>query len=255
MAVKKFTKKQDANQSFMNQRRNIITEESSFNTQEAYKTLRTNLRFAVSREGCKRFCVTSGLAGEGKSITILNLAISFAQAGSRVLLIDGDMRRPNMARLLVENGAPGLSNILAKLCTAEQAVRKDVRPGMDVIFSGEIPPNPSELLSSRALEELLNEVESQYDYIFMDAPPVGLVSDACLVGNIVDGVLFVVRQNYSNSDVIREAIEQLNIAGVKITGFVFNGVEPESNRSSYYRSNYRKYRTYRYYRSQTGEQA
>ncbi len=232
--MKKNDKKQDANQSFLAQRRNIINENSSFNVQEAYKTLRTNLRFAANREGCKRFCITSGLASEGKSITVLNLAISFAQAGSKVLLIDADMRRPNMARLLIENGTPGLSNVLAGLCETAQAVRSEVRPNLDIIFSGEIPPNPSELLGGERMERLIAEMSKKYDYIFVDAPPVGLVADACLVGNLVDGALFVVRQNYSNRDSVNSAVNQLQIAGVKLVGFVFNGVAEESKSKPYY---------------------
>lgn len=234
MALKKMDKKQDANQGFLAQRRNIINENSNFSVQEAYKTLRTNLRFAANREGCKRFCVTSGLASEGKSITILNLAISFAQAGSKVLLIDADMRRPNLARLLIENGTPGLSNILAGLCEASQAVRSEIRPNLDIIFSGEIPPNPSELLGNERMEKLITEMSKKYDYIFVDAPPVGIVSDACLVGNLMDGALFVVRQNYSNRDSVSSAVNQLQIAGVKITGFIFNGVAEESKGKAYY---------------------
>lgn len=237
MALKKNDKKQDANQSFLAQRRNIINENSSFGVQEAYKTLRTNLRFAVNRKGCRRFCVTSGMAGEGKSITILNLAISFAQVGSKVLLIDADMRRPNLARLLIENGAPGLSNVLADLCDVQQAVRHEIRPNLDIIFSGEIPPNPSELLSGESMERLIAEMSQKYDYIFVDAPPVGIVADACLVGNLVDGVLFVVRQNQSNKDAVGNAVNQLQIADNKIVGFAFNGVTDEPKYAPYYEKN------------------
>ena len=234
MALKKNDKKQDVSQGFLAQRRHIINESSNFSVQEAYKTLRTNLRFAANREGCKRFCVTSGLASEGKSITVLNLAISFAQAGSKVLLIDADMRRPNLACLLIENGAPGLSNVLAGLCEAAQAIRPEIRPNLDIIFSGEIPPNPSELLGGERMERLIAEMSQKYDYIFVDAPPVGIVSDACLVGNLVDGALFVVRQNYSNRDSVSSAINQLQIAGVKIIGFIFNGVAEETKGKPYY---------------------
>ena len=118
----------------MNQRRNILGNGSSFQVQEAYKTLRTNIRFSSAG---RKFCVTSGLASEGKSITALNIAISFAEAGQRVLLIDADLRRPSQARLLIENGAPGLSNVLAGLCDDENAIRKDLMKNLDVMFSGD----------------------------------------------------------------------------------------------------------------------
>lgn len=227
---------------YMNQRRNILGNSSSFQVQEAYKTLRTNIRFSSTG---KRFCITSGLASEGKSITALNVAISFAQAGQRVLLIDADLRRPSMARLLVENGAPGLSNVLAGLCAEEDAIHKDVTANLDVMFSGEIPPNPSELLSNENMPRLLERLDEKYDYIFIDTPPVNIVTDACIVGSLMDGVLFVVRQNSSDRESVKHGVNQLEIAGVKLLGFIFNGADLKRNKV-YKRYNYYKYRGYGY---------
>ena len=237
----KLFKKETKEISYMNQRRNILGNSSSFQVQEAYKTLRTNIRFSSSG---KKFCITSGLASEGKSITALNIAISFAEAGQKVLLIDADLRRPSMARLLIENGAPGLSNVLAGLCDYETAVRKEQMPNLDVLFSGEIPPNPSELLSSDKMAELLARLESEYDYIFIDTPPVNIVTDACVVGKQMDGVLFVVRQNQSDRDSVKHGVSQLDIAGVKLLGFVFNGADVK--RRGYKRYKYYKYKSYGY---------
>lgn len=248
-----FKSKQEKREAgYMSQRRNILGNNSSFQVQEAYKTLRTNIRFSSAG---KLFCVTSGLAAEGKSITALNIAISFAEAGQKVLVIDADLRRPSMARLLIENGAPGLSNVLAGLCNEEEAIRKELMPNLDVLFSGEIPPNPSELLSSPRMEELLRRLSAQYDYIFVDTPPVNIVTDACVVGSLVDGVLFVVRQNQSDRDSVKQGVNQLNIAGVKLLGFVYNGVETGSRRG-YKRYRYYKYRAYGYqaYKSDPQEQ-
>lgn len=248
-----FKSKQEKREAgYMSQRRNILGNNSSFQVQEAYKTLRTNIRFSSTG---KLFCITSGLAAEGKSITALNIAISFAEAGQKVLVIDADLRRPSMARLLIENGAPGLSNVLAGLCTEEEAIRKELMPNLDVLFSGEIPPNPSELLSSPRMEELLRRLSAQYDYIFVDTPPVNIVTDACVVGSLVDGVLFVVRQNQSDRDSVKQGVNQLNIAGVKLLGFVYNGVET-GNRRGYKRYRYYKYRAYGYqaYKSSAQEQ-
>ena len=148
MSLLKRNQNTDSEQSFAAQRRLLLGPNSSFYIQEAYNTLRTNIRFAIPGEGCKRLCLTSGLASEGKSTTILNLAMSFAETGSKVLLIDGDMRRPSLARLLIEKATPGLSNVLAGLATVESAIRKEIRPNLDVMFSGEIPPNPLELLGN-----------------------------------------------------------------------------------------------------------
>ncbi len=240
MIFKKNANKPDAGQGYMSQRKNILGNSSNFRVQEAYKTLRTNIRFSTPEEGCRKFCITSGLAGEGKSITALNLAISFAETGQKVLLIDADLRRPTMARLLIENGAPGLSNILAGLCTEETAIRKEIYPNLDVMFSGEIPPNPSELLSNPRMGELIGRLSEQYDYIFVDTPPVNIVADACIVASTMDGVLFVVRQNQSERDSVRRGINQLKIAGVKPVGFILNGAVEESGKR------YRRYGNYKY---------
>ena len=167
----KKNQKTDPSKSYVNQRRHILGKNSNFYVQEAYKTLRTNVRFYLSGEGCKKFAITSGLAGEGKSITILNLAISFAQTGAKVLLIDGDLRRPTMARLLIEKASPGLSNVLAGLAKVDDAIRKNVYPNMDVLFSGEIPPNPSELLGSQRMQDTLDQLSRRYDYILIHKNP------------------------------------------------------------------------------------
>jgi len=234
---------QDQAQNYMNLRRSILNKNSSFYIQEAYKTLRTNVRFFLRDKKCKKFCITSSNSGEGKSITMLNLAISFAEAGQKVLLIDADMRRPSVARLLVEKAAPGLSNVLAEMCTEEEAIRKDVFPNLDIIFSGDIPPNPSELLSSPKMVELLDKLSEDYDYILVDAPPVNVVSDVCVVAEHLDGVLYLVRQNKAEKDEVRRGVEQLKYTGVKLMGFVLNGVTVDRARYSEYK--YKGYDTNR----------
>lgn len=212
---------------FLNQRRQILNEQSPFAMKESYRTLRTNIRFALRGEGCKKFCITSSSQGEGKSITMLNLAITFAETGHKVLLIDADMRRPAMNRLLVEKAAPGLSNILAGLVSDDEALRKDVRPNLDIIFSGDIPPNPAELLDSDRMKELLDKLSLRYDYILVDTPPVNIVSDACVTGHLLDGVLLLARQGQSRKESLKRAVNNLNLAGVKLLGCVFNGVPHE----------------------------
>ena len=227
---KKRASAKDAAINYGVQRRFILTKTSNFQVQEAYKTLRANIRFALHGEGCKKFCITSSQAGEGKSITMLNLAISFAQTGQKVLLIDADLRRPSLAKLLVEKQAPGLSNVLAGLATPEEAVRKEMYPCLDILFSGEIPPNPSELLGSEGMKQLIERMSHQYDYILVDMPPVGIVSDVCVAANFLDGALFLVRQGVSERDVVAKGIRQLELAGVRLLGFVFNGSAEEKRR-------------------------
>lgn len=218
---------QDPNGGFMAQRRQILNKNSDFLVQEAYKSLRTNIRFLLYGEHCKKIGITSAAAGEGKSITLLNLAISIAESGQKVLLIDADLRRPAQGRLLMEKVTPGLSNVLAGLATTEEAVRKEIYPNLDVLFSGDIPPNPSEILGSQAMEKLIATLEHKYDYILVDAPPVGVVSDACLVANLVDGVLLLVRQGRTKKDEVKRAVDSLNLTGARILGYVLNGVTVE----------------------------
>lgn len=237
-------RKADPQKSYVNQRRHILGKNSNFYVQEAYKTLRTNIRFYLSGEGCKKFAITSGLAGEGKSITILNLAISFAQTGKKVLLIDADLRRPTMARLLIEKASPGLSNVLAGLCTEEEAVRKEVYPNLDVIFSGEIPPNPSELLGGTRMQKLMDRMSKVYDYIMIDMPPVAIVADVCVTADMLDGVLFLVRTDKTDREAVSRGLKQLEISGVKLMGFVLNGGSKE--RGGYYGKKYRYKHKYKY---------
>ena len=230
MAFFKKQTEKDSAEGFRSKRRAILSSESHFSVKEAYKTLRTNIRFSLPEGKCHKVGVTSGLPNEGKSITALNIAITFAEAGQRVLLIDADLRRPSVARLLIENGDPGLSNLLAGMCKVEDVIHKNQYPNLDVILSGAIPPNPSELLSSPRMAKLLEDFTGQYDYIFVDTPPVNVVTDASVLAPELDGMLFVVRQNQSERESVARAISQLNRAGAKILGFVLNGAKLASGK-------------------------
>lgn len=232
--MKKILKKQEQG-GFKNVRRQILNKNSSFAAQEAYKSLRTSVRFALRNSGCKRLCMTSAMASEGKSITMLNLAISVAMDGQKVLLIDADLRRPSQARMLMEKATPGLSNVLAGMVTPEEAIRPELYPNLDVLFSGDVPPNPSELLGSDRMRELIEEMSEKYDYILVDTPPVILVSDAAIVANLLDGVLLLVRQGKSKKDELKRAIANLELAGITPMGIVLNGVELREGKDySYY---------------------
>lgn len=227
-------KEQEQQSGYMNTRRQILNKKSSFAVREAYKTLRTNVRFFLRDKGCKRVSITSAVAGEGKSITLLNLAISVAEDGNKVLLIDADLRRPAMGRLLMEQATPGLSNVLAGITTAEDAIRTELYPNLDVLFSGDVPPNPSELLGSIKMDELIKTMSEKYDYIFVDTPPVNVVSDASIVANLLDGVLLLVRQGRTRKDAIKRAIANLELTGIKPLGFVLNGVDFSEGKSYAY---------------------
>lgn len=206
-------------------RENVLSDETPFSVKESYKMVRTNIIFSVagkSESGCKLIALTSANAGEGKTTTTINLAIAFAQTGSRVLAIDCDMRKPRLHRYLKEKRDSGLSTLISKQVSIDEAIIRDVRPGLDVITAGEIPPNPAELLSSDRMKEIIDELSQHYDYIFFDTPPVTVVTDAAALSQFLDGIIVVVRQNYTNHESVASAIKTLDIARAKVLGFIVN---------------------------------
>ena len=230
-------------------RRHILSADSNFFIREAYKTLRTNTMFALAgQEGCKILLVTSALQGEGKSISALNLAISFAEAENRVLLIDCDLRRPKLARLLRKSSRVGLSNLLLDPSLLGEVLIPGGVDRLDVILSGDIPPNPSELLGSARMESLLAHLRKRYDYVILDTPPVNMVTDAVVLASKSDGVLFVVRAGQSERGTVSHAVEQLEYAHAKILGFILGDVNGDGTRYGYgkYKYQYHKYSRYGY---------
>ena len=231
----------------LDERKNLLTSHSDFFVREAYKTLRTNVSFSLtSEEKCKVIVVTSSQQGEGKSITAVNLAISYAMTDRKVLIIDCDLRRPKLARLLGMRAPVGLSNLLMDPSLREEALCKTETTGLDVILAGDIPPNPSELLGSVRMQKLLSELKEEYDYIFLDSPPVNLVTDAVVLAPFTDGVLFLVRANKAERGAVAYAVEQLEYAKVKILGFILNGVDEQTGNMSYGKYRYRRYSHYGY---------
>ena len=151
------------------ERKNILSEKSDFFIRESYKTLRTNVTFSLADEtACKVLIVTSAMQSEGKSITALNLAISYAEMKQRVLLIDCDLRRPKLARLLSAKEKVGLSNLLIQPELLGKAIHDSGIEDLDVIFAGDVPPNPSELLGSARMKTLLDSLQKNYDYIILE---------------------------------------------------------------------------------------
>lgn len=236
--------------SVQEERKHLLTPKSDFFIREAYKTLRTNVSFALSNEeGCKIITVTSPQQGEGKSITTLNLAISKAMTDRKVLVIDCDLRRPKVARLLQMKSKVGLSNLILNPKLREEAILSTDIQGVDVILSGSIPPNPSELLGSPQMQHLLDDLKESYDYIFLDSPPINLVTDAVVLAPKCDGVLMLVRANRSERGSVIHAVEQLEYAKAKILGFVLNGVDMEKLHYGYKKYGYGRYSRsgYRHY--------
>ena len=207
------------------------------------------MNFALANtEGCKVILVTSAMQSEGKSLTALNLAISFAQTGTRVLIIDCDLRRPKINRLLDVSSDSGLSNHLVEPKQLDDLPIKMEDHGIDLISAGDIPPNPSELLGSAKMQSLLTALREKYDCIIIDSPPVDLVIDAVVLVPMCDGVLFVAKANQTERGAVIHAVEQLEYAKAKILGFVLNGETLEFG-SSYGKYKYRRYGKYGYRRS------
>lgn len=227
-----------------NEQDNIISSKSDFFIREAYKSLRTNVSFTLTgEEKSKVIVVTSSMQGEGKSITAVNLAVSYTMTDKKVLMIDCDMRRPKLARLLQQSAKVGLSNLIMDPALLPEAVCHTDIKGLDVILAGSIPPNPSELLGSARMQNLLEMLRDSYDYIFLDLPPVNMVTDAVVLAPKSDGVLFLVRANQSERDDVINAVRQLGYAKTKILGFILNDADLDKGhygRGKYYKR-YSKY--------------
>lgn len=204
-------------------RAKVLNDKSPFHVKEAYKALRTNVVFTIPHEGAKKIIVTSALAGEGKSTNCLNLAISFAQTGAKVLIIDCDLRKPNIANLLNIPSAPGLSNVLANLNTIDSTIVHSDYANLDVIPSGDLPPNPAELLGSASMQNTLDKLSEIYEYIFLDTAPINIVTDAAAMSKMADGILIVVRQGKTDKENVAEAIKKLSFVEANVIGFVLNG--------------------------------
>ena len=217
----------------------------SFAAAEAYKLLRTKLLFSFADEKpCHIIGVSSAMPGEGKSLTSINVAYSMAQLGKRVLLIDCDLRRPSLTEKLPINKIPGLSDYLAGISTADNLVQvcslmQDTYV-FHVIAPGRVPPNPLELLSSAKMEKMLERLQSTYDYIILDLPPVGEVSDALAIAKNTDGILLVVRQNYCDRIALNTAVRQFEFVDAKLLGTVFNCTAEDGSgyKRKYYRRSY-----------------
>lgn len=206
---------------------------SNFTVVESYKMIRTNLLFLLSQAEKKSFTVSSANEAEGKSTTSINVAIAFSQLGCRVLLIDTDMRRSSVHKKLRISNEKGLSSLLGGFTTLEETIHQ-VNPNLDVIPAGAIPPNPSELLASQQMKELLTKLHSMYDYIVLDAPPVNVVSDALVVAPQTSGIVFVVRDHVTQHSQIQKALKNINFAGAHTLGLVLNDARNAHKKSSRY---------------------
>jgi capsular exopolysaccharide synthesis family protein len=208
---------------------------------EAYRALRTNVTFVGAEKALQFMAVTSPGPGEGKSTTATNLAAMLAQGGHRTILIDGDLRRPLVHRAFGLVQEPGLTDVLVGAASSREAIRPEVTPGLDVLPSGPTPPNPSELLGSDAMHQLISELRRQYDYIVMDTPPVLPVTDATVVATLADATILAVRSGDTEEVAAQRAVEQIRRVNGRIAGAVLNAVSPRKD----------QYYTYYSYRRDT----
>ncbi len=205
---------------------------------EAYRVLRTNLQFSSVDRPLKNIVITSALPEEGKTTTIVNLAMVFAQSGSKTLLIDADLRRPNIHKVFDLFNHIGVTNILAKHDDYKQYLRKVNVENLHVLTSGPIPPNPSELLASQSMQQFIEKVNEDYDIVLMDAPPVGIVTDAAILSTIVDGTILVANSGVIEVDAMQRAKDSLDKVKANIVGVVLNKLTKDVRGGYYYYDSY-----------------
>ncbi|MDG5789294.1 CpsD/CapB family tyrosine-protein kinase [Evansella sp. AB-P1] len=201
---------------------------------EQFRTLRTNIQFAGVDKKIRTMMVTSSTPGEGKSTTIANLGTVLAQQQKRVLIIDGDLRKPTAHFTFQLPNQTGLTNVLTRQSSFDDAVKETMVPYLEVLTSGPLPPNPSELLGSKAMRDLVKELEMVYDYILFDAPPVNAVTDPQILSKLTDGVILVVRSGKTEEDAAKKAVESLKKVDATILGAVLNDQKMKDSQYYYY---------------------
>lgn len=201
---------------------------------EAYRLMRTNIEFSAIDERLQVIMATSATPGEGKSTTISNLAIVYAQADKRVLLIDADMRKPTMHHTFRISNRVGLSTVLSRQCDPDEGVQRTAVPNLYVMGSGPIPPNPSEMVGSQRMITMLEEFRKQFDIILIDTPPVLAVTDAQLTATRSDGVIMVLDSGAVKREAAIKAKQQLEQVNARLLGVVLNNVKRNKQEGYYY---------------------
>lgn len=224
----------------------LLSHSSSTKLKEAFRTLRTNVLFSSAEQGSRSLAITSTGPSEGKTLVAGNLAISLAEAGLRVLLIDADMRRPKQHDLFQLKREPGLSDLLVGTAKASESVRKTETPGLWVMPAGRIPPNPAELLGSARFEEFFKSLKEHFDWVLIDTPPVMAVADACVIAHKMTGTVFVIGAEMVSRHAAATALAQLENSRAKLIGGILNRVDLDRNPyyySQYYKKEYSEYYT------------
>lgn len=234
--IEKNSKSKNAKTNVLN-----LSDKNKFAIVESYKVARTNIMFSLAASEKKIFAVTSYSKGEGKSTASANLAISFSKMEKKVLIIDADLRRPNIHNIFKIGNDSGLSNVISKMGTFEDAVNRNVINNLDVLSSGIIPPNPSELLCSNSFKHLMEKITEEYDYIIIDTPPVGVVADTLMLKDYIAGFVVVVRERCTTHRDLGRLLESMRLADAKVIGLVEVGCDTSAKRGK------RGYSYYQYY--------
>lgn len=213
-----------------------------FNITESYKAMRTNLIFSLSTSDKKIVAVSSPLPGDGKSTIAANLAIALSQMDeNKVLLIDADMRKPVQHKVFNVKNKVGIAEYLGKMKQKPECIQKSDVPNFDIITSGSLPPNPSELLGSEQMEKLLSEVSAEYDYVIIDMPPVNIVSDPLTIGGKISGMIVATHYGKTTYDDVDELMRKVQTSDTKVLGFVLNEIESKNNGKYGYSKKYKYY--------------
>ncbi|MBQ9805763.1 MAG: CpsD/CapB family tyrosine-protein kinase [Clostridia bacterium] len=211
----------------------ILEEDQNYFMHEAFNTLRTNILFSGKKT--KVIIVTSCIGHEGKTTVSFDLSNSLTEVNKKVLLVDADLRKSVMvSRYTKDRGIMGLSQWLSGQAELDQVINKTQNPNFDIVFAGPYPPNPTALAGSPAFKELLDYARDIYDYVIVDAPPLGLVIDAAVMANFCDGAVFVINAGSTKRSVAQNVKDQLQKSGCKILGVILNNVNRKDTKGSYY---------------------
>lgn len=213
----------------------IVKKDPKSPVSEAYRDIRTNIKFANIDRDVKKILVTSSVASEGKSTTISNLACTLADDDNKVLVIDCDLRKPTIHKKFSIRNNRGLTDILV---TKEDYTdyKQKIYDRLDIITSGRIPSNPSEILGSNSMKQLLQIVENDYDYILIDSAPISAVTDSLIISSYVDGVIIVIEAGKTPIEIVKNSVEKLRNVSANIIGTILNNVEINSRNNMYYYS-------------------
>ena len=201
---------------------------------EQYRAIRTNIEYSNVDQNTKTILVTSSDKNEGKTTTVSNLAVSFANLNKKVLLIDCDLRNPSIHKMFRLNNIYGLTDILAKDRAVDKCIQETELENLYVLTAGATPPNPAEILSSEKMKNLIEDLKNIYDYIFIDTPPIGLVTDAGVLSSFIDGVVLVVKSESVEKKYLEETKKKLDAVDARILGAILNSYKSEQKDYNYY---------------------